>query len=322
MGLLLLMVVLPVFFAVTWLVLFMRDRGRGLALALVVCGMTITVGWWSILQSRSSTAAIGVLFLPGAGGLSGLLGLAFGRLRISPQPVVRALAWLCLFAGGGVTIAYGLGGIRERMMNRDRDRAEVESRRLMEENRRKIAELVRVDVRLSGAVLDAEIEKHRHDRTFLIPALETSSVSEDMLDRLSGDDDMGVVLMVARNSRTRSATLERIYRASRYPPYFFDALAENRNTPVTVLQDLAAHPAPMDPQLLDRTLARNPSVPRDMLNRIAGSSDVYALRNLLGNPALDCDLLRRAAERLGSVDRSNVSAATIGALRARLCQAK
>lgn len=77
----------------------------------------------------------------------------------------------------------------------------------------------------------------------------------------------------------------------------------------------------MDAAMIDRALAGNPSVPRDILDRIAGSGDVYTLRNLLGNPALDCGLLRKAVATLGPGDRNEVHSSdeTIAALNARLC---
>jgi hypothetical protein len=144
-------------------------------------------------------------------------------------------------------------------------------------------------------------------------------VSEATLDRLGSDSDLTVARGVARNPRTRSDTLERIYRTSRYPPYLFQALGEHRNTPVDILRGMATHPEPLSS--LDAALARNPSVPRDILERIASSGDVFALRHLLGNAALDCQLLRKAAARLGAADRNDVqsSDATIAALDERLC---
>ena len=60
--------------------------------------MTVAAGYWSIRQSRSSTAALGVLLLPFAGALSGLLAALFARLRRDPQPTTRGTAWLCLLA--------------------------------------------------------------------------------------------------------------------------------------------------------------------------------------------------------------------------------
>jgi hypothetical protein len=81
-------------------------------------------------------------------------------------------------------------------------------------------------------------------------------VSEATLDRLASNSDLSVVLRVSTNPRTRPDTLERIYRTTSYPPYFFQALAEHRNTPVEILRRLATDPEPL--VSLDSALAREP----------------------------------------------------------------
>ena len=310
---------LPVIYIFVWVVLLARGHRSGLLVSLLMCGVTAATGYWSIRQSRASTAGIGFLFLPGAIALSGSLAALFDWWRRDRRPTARAAAWLSLLASVGIVISFCVGGLQEREKNAGRDRLQAENRRSIDENHLKIAQLIRENPGNEIEALDTEIDKHRGDRTFLIPALETPFVSEDRLDQLSAHDDLNVVLSVARNPRTRSDTLERIYRKSSYPPYFFQALAEHQNTPVDILRSLARHPEPIGS--LDRALARNPSAPREVLDKIAGTGDVYALRNLLANAALDCELLRKAAARLGPADRNDIhsSAATIASLEARLC---
>jgi len=285
---------LPAIYAIVWIVLFVRARRAGLLVSLVMCVATFAAGYWAIWQSRASTAGIGFLFLPSAAALSGGLALLFGRLRLHPLSALRTAGWLCLAASGALAGWIVVGGVQERAKNDERDRRQAESVRAIDENRVRIARIVQEHPGNESAALDAEIERHRTDRTFLIPALETSFVSAETLDRLASDSDLTIVLWVARNPRTRSETLERIYRTSRYPRYFFQALAEHKNTP------------------------------RDVLDAIAGSGDVFVLRRLLGNPALDCALLRKAAARLSSADRNDVqsSDATIAGLETRLCTVK
>jgi hypothetical protein len=310
---------LPAVYAVVCIVLLVRTRRAGLVVSLIMGAVTFAAGYWSIRQSRASTAGIGFLFLPTFAALSAGLALLFGRLRRHPHSGLRAAGGLCLVASVSLTGWFGVAGIEERAKNDDRDRRQAESQRAIAGNRIEIARILQEHAGNEGAALDAEIEQHRSDRTFLIPALETSFVPEETLDRLGSDSDLSVVLAVTRNPRTRSDTLERIYRTSSYPPYLFQALAEHKNTPVNILRTIATHPEPLSS--LDGDLARNPSVPRDILDRIAGSGDVFALRQLLGNAALDCELLRKAAARLGPADRNDVqsSDATIAALDRRLC---
>ena len=127
----------------------------------------------------------------------------------------------------------------------------------MAANRVRVAALLRGHHGDEDAVLSAEIAAHRGDRTVLIPALETAFVPEQTLDVLGRDPDFGVVLMVARNPRTRPETLERIYREAKYPPYFFQALAANPHTPVPVLRALAQHTH--ENSGIAPALSRNPS---------------------------------------------------------------
>lgn len=311
---------LPIAFVVAWIVLLLRGPRAGLFIGLLSCCVTIAAGFWAISQSRASTAGIGILALPVFGSLAGALAWTFARFRVHSNKAARICAWLCLLASMGVAASFYRGGLQEQEKNRGRDRLQAENSRQIDENRRAIKRLIDENNGREADVLDAEIERHLGDRTFLIPALETAFVSEERLDGLSRHDDLNVVLMVARNLRARPDTLERIYRKSSYPPYFFQALAEHKNTPVDILRALSVDSKPLGS--LDRSLARNPSVPRDILDEIANAGDRYALRNLLGNAALDCELLRKVKGKLDSDDRNNVqsSDATVASVEARLCR--
>jgi hypothetical protein len=324
----LLLIGLPAFCVVAWVVLLVRGQRTGLLISVLMCGITFAAGYWSIRHSRGSTSGLGFLFLPGLGGLSGLLAALFARLRKDPQRETRAAAWLCLLASMGVVLLYLVGGIQEQRKNDGRDRQQAQAQDAIHGNRMRIARLIQENPGHESAALDAEIDKHLGDRNFLIPALETAFVSEDRLDQLSTHDDSFVVLSVTRNAHARSDTLVKIYIKSSHPTYFFQALpefqalAENKNTPVDILKTLAARPEARGS--LDRWFAGNPSAPHDVLDRIADSGDVHMLRSLLANAALDCGLLRKAAARLGPADRNEVRStdAAIASLEARLCVAK
>jgi hypothetical protein len=199
---------LPILYAVVWIVLLVRNRRAGLFVSLIMCIVTFAAGYWSIWQSRSSTAGLGFLFLPSVAALSGGLTLLFGRLRRHPRRRSQVAAWLCLLAGVGIAARLCVAGIQERTRNRGRDRQEAQDLRAIDENRTKITQIIHEHTGNESAALDAEIKKHATDRTFLLPALETSFVPEDTLDRLASNGDVNVVLWVSRNPRTRSDTLE------------------------------------------------------------------------------------------------------------------
>ena len=287
--------------------------------ALAFCS-TLAAGYWSITRSRSSTAGIGVLFLPGFGAVAALLAWLFARFRPHQEVWMRCVAWLCILTSFALPALLVFGGFREQDRNRERDRLQAENSRKIGENTAMIRQLLRDNPGHEAAALEAEIDKHRDDRTFLIPALETEFVSSGLLDRYSRFHDLGVVLAVARNQRTQADTLDWIYRNSSYPPYFFQALAENKNTNVEILRKLSEHPEPH--MSLAGSLSRNPSTPRDILERVAASDDVWALRGLLENPSLDCELLRKVRRSLERSPRAADYRTSMSARESRLCLTK
>jgi hypothetical protein len=254
---------LPIVCLVAWVTLGVRRRWAALALSVAMCAATFGAGFWSIQQSRSSTAAIGVLFLPALASLSALPAAAFAAWRASTRPAVRAAAWVALIASLIAPVVAVFGGFQTRAKNGRADQVYAEQERAIAANRVRIAALLRGHPGDEDAALSAEIAAHRGDRTVLIPALETAFVPEETLDALGRDSDLGIVLIVARNPRTRPETLERIYRGASYPPYFFQALAANPHTPVPVLRDLAQHSH--ENSGIAPALASNPSTPRDVL---------------------------------------------------------
>ena len=96
MALLLLIGVVPATYLVGMGVLFFRGRRRGLAVSLGFFAVAFAAGWWSIFQSRSSTAGLGLLVLPFIAVFAGALGWAFRNLQGAGSPVARIAGWACL----------------------------------------------------------------------------------------------------------------------------------------------------------------------------------------------------------------------------------
>jgi len=256
----------PLLCLIAWGWLGHERRWLALAISVAMTLATIACGAWAILQSRASTAGIGFIFLPGIGGVSGIAAAAFGRWYADPQKSRRIGAWLALAASIGVLVVLWKSGVDTTAKNRHGDAQQQALLHTLTVNRAAISELLRAHPGEEDAALAAEIDTHRTDPSFLIPAVETTFVREDVLDELARGGNLNVMQVVARNPRTRPDTLEWIYHHASYPPLLFLSLASNPHTPTAVLRELSAHSH--ENTGLPSALARNPSTPQDVLDAI------------------------------------------------------
>src|SRR5579864_5399311 len=195
------MFVLPVAFAIGCIVLFLKKRYKGLLLGSLFFCLAIAIGFWSITQSRSSTAAIGFLLLPGFGAVCGSLGWMFSNFRHDPEGRMRVVSWLCLCGSLGLLLFSVSSGFKEKEKNREGDQVYAQYSRQVDESRNKIRELLEKNQGNEVAALDDQIQAHLDDSAFLVAALETQFVSEKQMDRLSRftrPKSGGVVLSVIR----------------------------------------------------------------------------------------------------------------------------
>src|SRR5438105_2462240 len=117
---------IPGAYLVIIVILVAKADPRGLGLSLFFFAASVATGVWAIMQSRSSTAGIGLLGIPLLGGLAGFLGLAFGRWRASSEPVQRGIAWVAL-SGALLLLGFNIAqGAQTRTRNRVRDDKQAE----------------------------------------------------------------------------------------------------------------------------------------------------------------------------------------------------
>ena len=309
---------------IAWLALLVslavRKSPRGIGASLLCAALAAGTMYWSIMQSRSSTAGIGFIGLPLVAALGGILGLAFGRWRSSTEPAysIGALGGL-----GGVVllIAFNLrGGATTVSKNRVADEKQLAHSAEIARDRALIAAGLGQNENRQRAYLDSSIRARMTDRAFLIAALENDSISPAILDTLAGSEDLGIALQAVRNPGTSRATLRRIYLTASYPDYFFQALAGHPHTPPEIIRELYTKPRTITG--LDGWFARNPATPRDILDRIANTSrSTWAISQLLQNPVLDCPLLEQAGRNLRArpSDSAAYTVAQIEELRPTLC---
>ena len=297
---------LPLAFVAVLIYLLLKKRYRGLVLSLAMFVAAVLVGLWAIFQSRSSTAAIGILFLPFYGLFAAAMGWLSANLRAAQRKALRGLGWFCLAAALGVPLVLGYQGFASIALNASRDAQHQANLAEIERNKRVIAEILGRNPGQESEIINALIVERASERNFLLPVLDSKFVSPDALDKLSRSDDLGIALSAVRNPNCRPATLERIYRTHSCPDYFFQALAAHENTPPEILIDLYRRPVTIFG--LDRSLASNPAVPKEILREIAMKTrESFVVQRLLQNPKLDCALLGLIEEALQGSERPNDS---------------
>lgn len=263
--------------------LVQKDR-KGIGVSLLFAALAAATAYWSITQSRSSTAGIGILGLPLMLALGGFLGLAFGRWRSSTHGG-RSVGALLSLGGAVLLIAFNIReGWNTIGKNQVKDEKQAVYSAEVERDRALIAAGLAKNENRQRAYLDSSIRARRNDPAFLSAALENDSVSPALLDTLATANDYGITLQVVRNGSTSGATLARIYRTHQYPDYFFQALAQNSRTPPEIIRELYNKPRTISG--LDYWFAQNPSTPRDILDKISKTSkEATVITALQQNPS-------------------------------------
>ncbi len=297
MGFVLIVAAVPAAWLVVLAVLFARGRRRGVWLSLLLFAAALAAGAWAIFQSRSSTAGIGLLFLPVVAAVAGFLGWVSRNLQRSDDRTARLAGWVCL-ASALAVVAWELdAGRRTISHNRERDALQRARSLAIDRSKALIAERLARRPGEETAALSALIAERAGDGEFLLAALTSPFASPEDLDRHARPDELSLTLTALRNPGCRADTLARIHRTHANPDYFSQALAAHPHTPPELLRQLHA----MNPRRitgLDHWLARNPATPPDVLQALARSTDVNVIQGLLQNPGLGCDLLPEVARGL------------------------
>ena len=306
MSVILGLIVVPIAYLVLVVTLLAKKTANGVGVSLLFCVLAVGSAYWSITQSRSSTAAIGFIFLPFVGALGGFLGLAFGRWRSSPEHTHSVAAFLGL-AGAVLLVAFNVReGTKTNAKNTVRDEQQTAHSEEIARDRALIAAGLGANENRQRAYLDSSIRARMKDRAFLIAALENDSISPVILDSLTNSNDLGIALQAVRNPSTDRAALRRVYLTHTNPDYFVQALAGHSNTPPEIIREIYTKPRTITG--LDGWFARNPATPRDVLEKISTTTtSTWAISQLLQNPVLDCPLLDQAARNLSAMRSDSAS---------------
>jgi hypothetical protein len=264
----------------------------------LVCYLVgIFFGVIDIFSSRSSTAAIGLLFLP----YYAFVPAAFGALfSATDKKSLRASAFILLVS----TYSYAIfATLQVRQKNQVQDIESLRQREEISKNKNWVLEIEK-SLPEKGAQLLAEKAAQTTDRTWLIPIAESPLASPELLDKLSRSNDMGVILSVVRNPKTNSDSLARIFKTQKEADYFFADLAANPQTPDAILHEIFGKAGTNSGILIG--LGKNPHLPPDLVSSILDSKDILALAELARNPSASCIATNAARHRIEAMPKETL----------------
>ena len=247
------------------------------------------LGTKAILSSRASTASIGFIFLPYYSMIPSLLAGTYSYFKNRWAKFALGSVQVVLM-GAAVFQIYKVNEL-----NASRDAENARQAVEIQKNREWVKSIER-EQPTKAAELLAEKANGSTDRTILIPIAESSVATEDLLTKLSEQQDLGVLLTVVRNKNTPPEILKKIFMHSSYPPYFFQALSSNPKTPKEILLEL--YEKRNVNTGIEQSLASNSAIPTEIIVKLSESSNALVLGELVRNPAIDCDTASKAFQRL------------------------
>lgn len=286
---------------------------RAAAYALIAFGIFILFGGYSILQSRSSTAGIGFLFLPIVSLLPGAIGFALGKFhtdyRLKKQngiPVVlQKVVMIVLSVLIIVPFAWQANQLEETITkNNASDKENTRQREAIKSYTQSLKQLLSENPGREAQILEDKASQS-DDRTKLIPIAQNKYASPVLLNKLSQSEDYGVVLSVVRNRNTEPETLEWIYNNHSYPAYFYNGLAANPITPLYIVREIYNMRQQNTGIVL--SLARNPSLPDEILVQLINEPNKHLLRRLLDRTHIRCAHLDLIWESINKIKDSDIS---------------
>jgi hypothetical protein len=251
----------------------------------------------AILESASSTAAIGFLFIPffaaAAAVAAGIWGLALGHVVLRLKGRV-AEPWLVFWVALPVALGVPAAGAYEVWRGTSLEKAVREVRAM------------------GGRELERAFETSpwRDDRFFLAAIAARPDAPAHLLERIAARDErelfeplgslwdvkgdnrkgLAVMRLVARHPHTPPQSLARLEAHPRGEDVIGEVLA-NPNAPLALLEK---HANDTDYRS-EWGLAVNPRAPRAVLERLSRSENLYSRLNLTYNPALPGEILERLA---------------------------
>jgi hypothetical protein len=282
--------------------------------------IAVVLGSIQILSTRSSTAAIGFIFLPVIAlvpaVLSGLIPLFLHYKKktahsFNNTTVISLLVLLLISFYGW----QGWSTYQIRDKNKQRDIESSRQRDAIKNNKLELASLL-VEHPGNEEKIIADKVKNTDDRTWLIPLAGSQYANTETLNTLAHSKDFGVVTTALRHNNIAPEIIVWVFKNHTYPSYFFTTMSRNKNTPDWLLEYL--YEQKHTNYGIAPALAINPSSPTTLINKLVIKPDRRTLESLIKNPLVTCPQLRNLNGQLPSLVIKYNKERTIQNLQQRL----
>lgn len=267
--------------------------GRAAKFALLCFLLSLAVGTLLIFSSRSSTASVGIIFLPFYSLVPFVLG---GLLGMTSNRIARWILILLIL----VCFGYLLSLIYAERLKNSKWELENQDRYLQIQNNRKwLNQLIIENPDDARKWVEKQVHLTDDDR-WLIPIAESSVATAELLTELSKKPN-APMLSIIRNSKVPTSILEYAYRKTNYPDSYFADLAKQKNTPEDILIELYVIHRQKNSGI-ETSLASNPKIPIQLIPNLLKSDNPLVLGEIARNSAIDCISVMVAHKRLLEID--------------------
>lgn len=308
--------ILSALFVVACIIMLLSRKSEWNRLSLygiLAFGSFLFFGSYSILQSRSSTAGLGFIFLPIIALIPGGIGLILGKIHTEyfrqkqrNKPLAIHRSGLIIFSLLILMPFIWQANVLLNTISKNnlRDIEVARQRVAIENNINKLKKLLSEN---PGREVDILKEKadETEDRVELIPIAKNEHASSEILNELSRSADIGIVLTVVGNQNTSEKTLEWLYINNTYPAAVYPSLSSNPKTPKKILREL--YEKRHQYTLIAWQLARNPELPEDILNKLVNEPRGRVLLHILGRSDITCEQVKKVINTLEKLKDTDIS---------------
>lgn len=272
--------------AAIWL--WFKKRRSGLGYGLLTLILSAALFTWSIFQSRGSTAAIGLLFVPAYSSICAIFVWAFFQLK-DKMILLRIVGYLFLFVSIGFIGYGGYHGLKERKRAEDREKSVLE----IQNYRRQILDQSNKNSDNKEQWLHEQVKSNIENSSFLSAALYEPYLSADTLKLMAESGDTTILVTVISHKNVTPEIIESIFSKHKNDTRLDVAFAMNSSTSTSILEEVYKRS-----QYTGHWLSENLNSSTSMLEKMATENTAETLTKVLKHPKVNCGILKIALKTM------------------------